>query len=72
MIFLLIEDFRNVKTDPALRPGPGFLTPEHWVAQLERAGFARVELVPDVRVLRRFYPRFATGAVCGQAGTMAP
>lgn len=72
MIFLLIEDFRDVKTDPDLRPGPGFLTPEHWVAQLERAGFARVELVPDVRVLRRFYPRFATGAVCGLAGTMAP
>ncbi|HSL82560.1 MAG TPA: class I SAM-dependent methyltransferase, partial [Thermoanaerobaculia bacterium] len=37
MIFLLIEDFRDVKTDPELRPGPGFLTPEHWVAQLERA-----------------------------------
>lgn len=72
MIFLLIEDFRDVRTDPELRPGPGFLTPEHWVAQLERAGFAEVELVPDVRVLRRFYPRFATGAVCGRAGTMAP
>lgn len=72
MIFLLIEDFRDVKTDRDLRPGPGFLTPEHWVGLLERAGFSEVELVPDVRVLRRFYPRFATGAVCGLAGTMAP
>jgi hypothetical protein len=42
------------------------------VGLLERAGFGEVELVPDVRVLRRYYPRFATGAVCGRAGTMAP
>jgi SAM-dependent methyltransferase len=67
MIFLLLEGFREVKIDPELRPGPGFLTPELWVAQLERAGFDRVELVPDVRVLREFYPGFATGAVCGHA-----
>ncbi len=72
MIFLLIEDFRDVRTEPEVRPGPGFLTPEHWVAQLEGAGFDPVELVPDVRELRRFYPRFATGAVCGRAGTMTP
>jgi SAM-dependent methyltransferase len=67
MIFLLIEGFREVRTDPELRPGPGFLTPELWTAQLERAGFATVELVPDVRVLREFHARFATGAVCGHA-----
>jgi SAM-dependent methyltransferase len=67
MIFLLLEGFREVQIDPELRPGPGFLTPELWVAQLERAGFERVELVPDVRVLREFYPGFATGAVCGHA-----
>jgi SAM-dependent methyltransferase len=72
MIFLLIEGFREVRTDPELRPGPGFLTPELWTAQLERAGFATVEMVPDVRVLREFYARFATGAVCGRTGTMAP
>ena len=67
MIFLLIEDFREVATDPELRPAPGFLTPELWVKQLEAAGFREVELVPDVRVMREFYPRFATGVVCGRA-----
>lgn len=67
MIFLLLDDLRGVETDPALRPAPGFLTPELWVAQLEAAGFSTVEIVPDVRVLREYYPRFATGAVCGVA-----
>lgn len=67
MVFLLLDDFRNVETDPELRPAAGFLTPELWVAQLEAAGFSRIELVPDVRILRDFYPRFATGAVCGVA-----
>lgn len=67
MIFLLLEDFRNVATDPELRPNPGFLTPELWVAQLEAAGFTEVEVVPDVRVLRGFYPRFTTGALCARA-----
>lgn len=67
MIFLLIEDFREVATDPELRPAPGFLTPELWVKQLEAAGFREVELVPDVRVMREFYPRFATGVACGRA-----
>jgi hypothetical protein len=68
MIFLLLEGFREVQLDPELRPGPGFLTPELWVAQLENAGFERVELVPDVRLLREIHPRFATGAVCGWVG----
>jgi len=67
MIFLLLDDLRGVETDPELRPAPGFLTPELWVAQLEAAGFSTVEIVPDVRVLREYYPRFATGAVCGRA-----
>jgi SAM-dependent methyltransferase len=67
MIFLLLDDFRAVHVDPEVRPAAGFLTPELWVAQLEAAGFSEVELVPDVRVLREYYPRFATGAVCGRA-----
>lgn len=66
MIFSLLEDFRDVLTDPELRPTPGFLTPELWVAQLEAAGFTGVEVVPDVRVLREFYPRFTTGALCAR------
>lgn len=71
MIFLLLDAFRGAKTDPDLRPAPGFLTPELWVAQLEAAGFSQVEIVPDVRVLREYYPRFATGAVCGVASPPA-
>lgn len=67
MIFLLIGDFRQVETDPELRPAAGFLTPELWVAQLEAAGFTDVDLVPDVRVVREFHSRFSTGAVCGRA-----
>jgi len=64
--FLLLEGFRNVETDPELRPHSGFLTPELWVANLERVGFGPVEVVPDVRVLREFYPRITTGALCGR------
>lgn len=64
--FLLLEGFRDVETDPDLRPHPGFLTPELWVANLERTGFEPVEVVPDVRILRDYYPRFNTGAVCGR------
>ncbi len=66
MTFLPLESFREVETDPELRPHPGFLTPELWVANLERAGFAEVEVVPDVRRLREVYRRAAAGAVCGR------
>lgn len=66
MTFLPLEGFREVRTDPELRPHPGFLTPELWVANLERAGFAEIEVVPDVCSLREIYPRVAAGAVCGR------
>ena len=66
--FLLLESFRDVELDPALRPHPGFMTPELWVANLERVGFDPVEVVPDVRVLRDVYPRITTGVVCGRRG----
>lgn len=63
--FLLLEGFREVETHPELRPRPGFLTPESWVASLEAAGFEGIEVVPDVRELRELHPRFTTGALCG-------
>ncbi len=66
MTFLPLEGFREVRTDPELRPHPGFLTPELWMANLERAGFVEIEVVPDVRALREIYPRVAAGAVCGR------
>jgi len=64
--FLLLESFRDVELDPELRPHPGFMTPELWVANFERAGFVDVDVVPDVRVLRELYPRITTGTVCGR------
>lgn len=64
--FLLLEGFRNVELDPALRPHAGFMTPELWVANLERVGFESVDVVPDVRVLRDYHPRITTGVVCGR------
>jgi len=64
--FLLLEGFRDVELDAALRPHPGFMTPELWVANLEHAGFEPVQVVPDVRVLRDVYPRITTGVVCGR------
>ena len=64
--FLLLEGFREVELDPELRPHPGFMTPELWVANLERVGFEPVEVVPDVRVLRDLYPGITTGVVCGR------
>ncbi len=66
MTFLPLEGFRDVHLDPDLRPHPGFLTPELWLANLERAGFAELEVVPDVRALREIYPRAAAGAICGR------
>jgi SAM-dependent methyltransferase len=66
--FLLLEGFRDVELDPELRPHPGFMTPELWVANLERVGFDTVDVVPDVRVLRDYYPGITTGVVCGRRG----
>jgi hypothetical protein len=31
-----------------------------------KAGFARVEIAPDIERIREIYPHFFTGAICGQ------
>ena len=65
--FRLLESFTGVRLDPATRPTPGFLTAEHWLAALGRAGFSRCRTVPDVPRLRAYYPGMLAAAACGRA-----
>jgi len=64
--FQLLRSFVEVDTDPERRPTHGFLTPEHWVATLRRAGFTPVELVPDLFRVRELFSGFFAGVVCGR------
>jgi polyketide synthase PksN len=66
LMFQILDSFTNVETDPEIRPNPGFLTAERWRGAFLRAGFARVEVVPDVERIREIYQHFFTGAICGQ------
>lgn len=62
-IFNFLENFVQVVTDPETRPTHGFLTPANWRAALSRAGFERIEILPDVDALARDYPSFFVGAI---------
>ena len=64
--FQLLSSFTTIRLDPQTRPEPGFLTGEHWLAALARAGFVDVRLVPDVLRLRAIHPTFYAAAVCGR------
>ncbi len=66
LVFCLLAGFREVATDPDLRPNPGFLTPEQWTHILQHAGFTQVTIVPDLARIREVTPNFLTGAVCGR------
>jgi SAM-dependent methyltransferase len=66
LMFQILESFINVRTDPEVRPNPGFLTAEHWRRAFTRAGFQNVEVSPDIDRIREIYPHFFTGAICGQ------
>lgn len=66
LVFGLLAGFREVATDPDLRPSPGFLTPEQWTRILEHTGFTEVTIVPDLARIREVTPNFLTGAVCGR------
>ncbi|HEU0273652.1 MAG TPA: class I SAM-dependent methyltransferase [Candidatus Udaeobacter sp.] len=66
LMFQILESFIKVKMDPEIRPNPGFLTAEQWQLALTRAGFARVEVAPNMDRVREIYPHFFTGAICGQ------
>jgi len=62
-VFLLLDPFRAPRLDPELRPEPGFLTPESWLASLRAAGFAAPQVFPDVARIREVYPAFFVGAL---------
>ncbi len=62
--FQLLDAFHAVELHPVERPTAGFLTAEAWQAALRRAGFARVEVVPDVERLRRVHAGFMAAAFC--------
>jgi SAM-dependent methyltransferase len=66
LMFQILESFINVQTDPEFRPNPGFLTANHWRRAIARAGFQRIEVVPDIDRIRVIYPHFFTGAICAQ------
>jgi Dimethyladenosine transferase (rRNA methylation) len=65
-VFLLLDSFALVSTDPERRPRPGFLTPEEWLRSLSDAGFTEVELRPDHRVTRDIFRDLFIAAVCGR------
>ena len=66
LMFQILESFTNVRTDPEIRPNPGFLTAENWRRAFARAGFQHVEVAPEIDRIREIYPHFFTGAICGQ------
>jgi SAM-dependent methyltransferase len=67
MVFCLLEDFVQVRTDPGFRPRFGFLTPEEWTRALTTCGFSEVRILPDLEKIRTIYPRFFSGVVCGRS-----
>ncbi|HQR67573.1 MAG TPA: methyltransferase domain-containing protein, partial [Thermoanaerobaculia bacterium] len=67
-VFGFLESFNDVRTDPVLRPSPGFLTSDAWRRSFVAAGYPVVEVVPDVDRLAREYPGFVVGAVVARAG----
>lgn len=66
LMFQILDSFTEVRLDPEIRPNPGFLTADHWRRAFARAGFEHTEVAPDIDVIREIYPRFFTGAICGQ------
>ena len=62
-IFNLMETFRAPVLNPSYRPNGGFLTPEQWQGAMQAAGFADVQLFPDIRRLRTNFPDFCVAAV---------
>jgi SAM-dependent methyltransferase len=72
LIFQVLESYTNVQTDPAIRPNPGFLTPEQWSAALTETGLAEHEIVPDPVRIRDLYRLFFVGALCARPSIAGP
>jgi SAM-dependent methyltransferase len=66
LMFQILESFTGVQTDPEFRPNPGFLTAEQWRGAFSRAGFNRIEVLPEVDKIREIYRHFFSGAICGR------
>ena len=62
-IFNLMQTFRSPILHPIYRPNGGFLTPGQWRAALETAGFAEIEMVPDVARMGVRFPNFCVAAI---------
>lgn len=67
--FNFLENFVNVVKDPVTRPTHGFLTPANWRAALSRAGFEKIEILPDVEELAKDFPKFFVGAITARKAT---
>ena len=63
LIFNLLATFREVERTEEWRPHGGFLTPEQWLAACEATGLEVLEMVPDLREVRRYYRNFVVSAV---------
>jgi SAM-dependent methyltransferase len=62
-VFNLMETFRAPRLDPRYRPHGGFLSPAHWQAALETAGFADVRFLPDIARIHGLVPDFGVAAI---------
>jgi SAM-dependent methyltransferase len=62
-IFNLMQTFRSPVLHPVYRPNGGFLTPGQWCAALEAAGFADIEVVPDLTRVAVRFPAFCVAAI---------
>ncbi|MBI4583743.1 MAG: class I SAM-dependent methyltransferase [Planctomycetes bacterium] len=60
--FQLLPQFTQAAVDPEFRPRGGFLSGGEWLGALRRAGFRRIESVPDLEPAVRAYPNHAMGA----------
>ena len=61
--FHLTQAFQSPRLHSLYRPCGGFLTPEHWKAALEAAGFLDVSFVPDMARIHATIPDFAVAAI---------
>jgi len=62
-VFHLMEAFRAPVLHPIYRPHGGFLSPGHWRAGIEAAGFRDVRVLPDVARIHRVVPDFGVAAI---------